>query len=147
MLLPPVTSTDRTETDMYPDIDNAAHSNNASQFRDVLTTPFFIRSVEWRTLHRQYDELRKLVVKRMGKGKKLGGSEQKMIQKVGNEAQLKDATSPSDLRVLGTAVRIGAENRFQIAIGGGSNHDPTQGGDDNLGAEITRLSEEEANEH
>lgn len=77
----------------------------------------------------------------MGKGKKLGGSEQKMIQKVGSEAQLKDATSPSDLR------RIGAENRFQIVIGGGSNHDPKQGGGDNLGAEITRLSEEEANEH
>lgn len=88
-----------------------------------------------------------LVVKRMGKGKKLGGSEQKMIQKVGSEAQLKDATSPSDLRVPGTAVRIGAENRFQIVIGGGSNHDPKPGGDDNLGAEITRLSEEEANEH
>ncbi|KAI5994073.1 hypothetical protein F5J12DRAFT_418600 [Pisolithus orientalis] len=152
----PVTSTIQDsvpDRNGRPNGDNALHSNDAPQLPDVLTTRFSFDQLndaldsahdEMRTLHRQYDELRTLVAERFGKGKKLGGPEQKMTQKVEREAQVKDSAAPSDLRVPDTIVQNGAETGSQIAIEGSSYHDPKQGGDDNLATEIARLSEEDA---
>ncbi|KAI6140671.1 hypothetical protein BKA82DRAFT_1001075 [Pisolithus tinctorius] len=152
----PVTSTVQDsvpDRNGRPDGDNTFHSNDAPRLPDVLTTPFSFDQLndaldsahdEMRTLHRQYDELRTLVAERFGKGKKLGGLEQKMTQKVEREAQVKDSAAPSDLRVPDTTAQNGAETGSQIVIEGSSDHDPKQGGDDNLATEIARLSEEDA---
>ncbi|KIK18484.1 hypothetical protein PISMIDRAFT_684160, partial [Pisolithus microcarpus 441] len=61
----------------------------------------------------QYGELQQLVAVRLGKGKELMGSERKTTQKVVCGAQdskaCRDATAPSDLRVLATTVQDGTK--------------------------------------
>ncbi|KAI6015396.1 hypothetical protein BKA83DRAFT_4481683 [Pisolithus microcarpus] len=95
----------------------------------------------------QYGELQQLVAVRLGKGKELMGSERKTTQKVVCGAQdskaCRDATAPSDLRVLATTVQDGTKAGPQIAIGGGSEYGPKQGGDNGIAVEVARLSEEE----
>ncbi|KAI5984403.1 hypothetical protein EDD15DRAFT_2375227 [Pisolithus albus] len=136
----PVTATvqdlrpDRSE---YPDVDGAVPSNDVPPPRDILTTPFLFDQLndalgsardEMCTLRRRYDELRRLVAERLGKGKELKESGRKTTQKVvfgaHDSKTCRDATAPSGLRGHATAVRDGTEAGRQITTEGGSDYGP-----------------------